>query len=82
MTVRPQRVHFDPKNKAHIESFKAFLSTGMWGEVKFECEAPFLSVPEYVMRKYATHMLKTTDAVAARADLNKKATVEVAPTSA
>lgn len=62
-TNRPQRVHFNPKDKKHLESLKTFLSTGQWGEVKFAVEGSYLSVPDYVLRKYATHVLKCRDCV-------------------
>lgn len=63
LTARPQRVHFNPKNKAHVASLKTFIETGSWGEVKFVCEGSYLSVPEYVMRKFIAHQLKSRDIV-------------------
>ena len=63
LTARPQRVHFNPKNKAHVASLKTFIETGTWGEVKFACEGSYLSVPEYVMRKFISHQLKCNDVV-------------------
>jgi hypothetical protein len=57
----PRREFFDPKNKTHVESLKIFLSTGKWGSVQFECEPPFISVPEYVFRKYLCHKLGVKD---------------------
>lgn len=63
LTSRPQRVHFNPKDKAHLKSLQTFLETGQWGEVKFAAEAPYINVPEYVLRKYSAHQLKCKDGV-------------------
>lgn len=63
LTARPQRTHFNPKNKAHVASLKQYLETGNWGEAKFVCEGTYLSVPDYVMRKYLAHQLKCRDIV-------------------
>lgn len=63
LTARPQRVHFNPKNKAHVASLKTYLETGSWGDIKFVCEGSYLSVPDYVMRKYIAHQLKCRDVV-------------------
>lgn len=63
LTARPQRVHFNPKNKAHVASLKTFMETGSWGEAKFVPEGSYLAVPEYVMRKYIAHQLKCRDVV-------------------
>jgi len=63
LTARPNRVHFNPKNKAHVASLKTYIETGTWGEVKFACEGSYLSVPEYVMRKFIAHQLKCRDVV-------------------
>jgi hypothetical protein len=52
------RQHFDPKNKAHIESMKIFLRTGTWGDVKFHVEPPFTDAVATVLTKYARYMLK------------------------
>ena len=57
----PRREFFDPKNKAHVKSMMVFLETGKWGEIQFICEPPFISVPEYVFRKYLCHKLNVTD---------------------
>lgn len=59
--ANPVRVFFDPKNKAHVSSLKTFLETGRWGDVQFDCEPPFISVPEYVYRKYIAHKLGAKD---------------------
>lgn len=48
---------FDPKNRAHLESYEIFLKTGNWGEVKFHIEYPYVSVVETVMRKFALHVI-------------------------
>jgi hypothetical protein len=53
-----KRENFNPKNKAHLESFKKFLSTGNWGKIQFYVEAPYVTVPETVLRKFCMHQLK------------------------
>lgn len=63
LTALPQRTHFNPKNKAHVASLKQYLETGSWGNIKFVCEGSYLSVPDYVMRKYIAHQLKCRDVV-------------------
>lgn len=52
------RQFFDPKNAAHLESLKSFISTGNWGKTQFHAELPFVEVPACVLHKYAQHMLK------------------------
>lgn len=66
----PVREFFDPKNKAHVKSMTVFLQTGKWGEIQFICEPPFISVPEYVFRKYLCHKLNVTD-IAYRSNLDE-----------
>ncbi len=52
------REHFNPSNKAHLESYHTFLTTGAWGDVLFEVEFPYDGVVETVMRKFALHVLE------------------------
>ena len=51
------REEFDPTKYEHLESLRAFLNTGNWGVVQFYPEAPYLNVPETVLRKMADHNL-------------------------
>ena len=51
------RQEFDPKNKKHRNSFKKYLETGSWGEIQFFAEAPYVTVPETVFRKYCAWSL-------------------------
>lgn len=53
-----RRESFDPRKKAHIDSFKTFLRTGNWGDVQFYSELPYIEVPMTVLMKYSTYMLK------------------------
>lgn len=52
--ARITRECFDPTNGMHLESLRSFLSTGNWGVVQFYPEAPYLTVPETVLRKMAS----------------------------
>ena len=54
------RVNFDPKKSKHRDSLKRFLETGNWGEVQFFAEAPYVTVPETVLRKMAASALKSS----------------------
>jgi hypothetical protein len=56
--ARIPRECFDPKNTAHLKSLKMFLDTGNWGEIQFYAEAPYVTVPETVLRKVAQAALK------------------------
>lgn len=61
--VSVRRETFDPTNSEHVESFRRFIETGTWGEVKFHVEVPFTEVPATVMMKFAAHALKVPMAV-------------------
>lgn len=50
---RIPRECFDPMNSKHMKSLKCFLDTGNWGEIQFYIEAPYVTVPETVLRKVA-----------------------------
>ncbi len=52
------RVHFDPKNMTHLQSYQTFLNTGSWGDIVFHMEFPYDSVIETVTRKFANHVLE------------------------
>jgi hypothetical protein len=52
------REHFDPGNRAHLESYNAFLRSGIWGEILFHQEFPYDSVIETVTRKFALNVLE------------------------
>lgn len=47
------REYFDPQNSKHMKSLQCFLNTGNWGTVQFFVEAPYVTVPETVLRKVA-----------------------------
>ena len=51
------RVNFDPRKKAHLDSVKKFLETGNWGDVQFYCEYPYTDVPMTVLTKFTAHKL-------------------------
>ncbi len=51
------RATFDPTNKQHLASLKAFIATGNWGDVQFYCEFPFSDVPMTVLMKFAGYHL-------------------------
>ncbi len=66
MTLTPTVLHsremirrefFDPKNEQHVESMKAFVRTGNWGNVQFFCEHPYTDVPTTVFMHYLEHHL-------------------------
>ena len=51
--ARIERAEFNPTKKEHLESLREFLDTGNWGKIQFYPEAPYLNVPETVLRKVA-----------------------------
>lgn len=51
--ARIERVEFDPLDGDHRDSLREFLDTGNWGKIQFYPEAPYLNVPETVLRKLA-----------------------------
>jgi hypothetical protein len=71
---KPARVYFNPKNAAHLASLRSFIETGRWGEIQFDAEPPFVNVPEYVLRKYAAHLLKVKDVAFRDNESRKEAT--------
>lgn len=52
--ARVYREEFDVNNKEHLLSLDTFLKTGNWGKIQFFAEAPYVTVPETVLRKIAT----------------------------
>ena len=56
--ARIERAEFDPTRKEHLESLREFLNTGSWGKIQFYPEAPYLNVPETVLRKTANWALQ------------------------
>ena len=56
--ARIQREIFDTTNQAHLESLQQFLETGNWGKIQFYTEAPYITVPETVLRKIALAFIK------------------------
>jgi hypothetical protein len=79
-----RREVFNPKLKRHVDSLKAFLSTGSWGDVKFYPELPYIEVPMSVMVKYLRYSLKvdveTAAAMAERMAAKNVVTETPAPT--
>jgi hypothetical protein len=51
--ARITREEFNPTDGNHLESLRTFLATGNWGLIQFYAEAPYLTVPETVLRKMA-----------------------------
>jgi hypothetical protein len=49
------RVLFDPSLETHLDSMRAFLRTGNWGDVQFYCETPYTDVPMTVLMKFAMY---------------------------
>jgi hypothetical protein len=58
--ARIPREYFDPQNSKHMESLDAFLETGNWGKIQFYAEAPYVTVPETVLRKVARAALNVS----------------------
>lgn len=56
--AKPVRVEFNPRNKKHLASFKKFLETGSWGDVKFQLIAPYVTIPHMVLTMFALEKLK------------------------
>jgi hypothetical protein len=52
------REEFDPLCSDHRDSLREFLDTGNWGKIQFYPEAPYLNVPETVLRKLAIWALE------------------------
>ena len=52
--AKVRREQFNPKSRVHRASLKNFLNTGNWGEIQFYPEAPYVSVPETVLRKMSS----------------------------
>lgn len=55
--ARIPREYFDTQNSKHMKSLKCFLDTGNWGSIQFFVEAPYVTVPETVLRKVAKAVL-------------------------
>ena len=53
-----KRETFNPSSKSHRESLHNYLTTGNWGSVQFFAEAPYVTVPETVLRKMAEAAIK------------------------
>lgn len=49
-----KREIFDPSKRKHRQSLDNYLKTGNWGEIHFFVEAPYVTVPETVLRKMAS----------------------------
>jgi hypothetical protein len=56
--ARIERYEFDPTKAAHLDSLRNYLLTGNWGDIMFYTEAPYLNVPETVLRKTADWALR------------------------
>jgi hypothetical protein len=52
-----RREHFNPTNREHQQSLEHFLKTGNWGAVQFYVEQPYVTVPETVLRMFASYSL-------------------------
>lgn len=53
-----KREIFNPKNTKHLKSFDHFVKTGIWGDIKFHAELPYVEVPTTVLMKYAQSQRK------------------------
>lgn len=51
------KVPFNPKNRKHLASLKKFLTTGNWGDIRFQPELPHVEVPMTCLVKLANHVL-------------------------
>jgi hypothetical protein len=47
------REEFNPANDEHLSSLRIFLDTGNWGRIQFYPQAPYVTIPETVLRKMA-----------------------------
>lgn len=54
------RVVFNPEDQQHVDSLKAFLRTGNWGDFQFYCESPYTDVPMTVLMAFAQYELNVT----------------------
>jgi hypothetical protein len=54
-----QREIFDPKNPAHLESYRRFLMTGNWGNLRFHIEIPHNTVTETVTSRFCIEQLNS-----------------------
>jgi hypothetical protein len=52
------REEFNPTDGTHLASLRKFLDTGNWGNIQFYPEAPYVTIPETVLRKMAEFGLK------------------------
>jgi hypothetical protein len=70
------RVKFNPKSKKHLDSLKMFLETGRWGDVQFQVEAPYVSVPHMVLTKFAMDRLRISTPDVSQEEPTAKVRVE------